>query len=79
MKDASKYTDLRVHLDSIYDSDYEPFEADGIVVIGAYDGSAEPENPHYHSVTDTVDFINWPFLASVTKMVLATVVSIATK
>jgi Zn-dependent M28 family amino/carboxypeptidase len=79
MKDASRYADLRVHLDSIYDSDFEPFEANGIVVIGAYDGSAEPGNPHYHSVTDTVDFINWPFLASVTKMVLATVVSVAKK
>jgi Zn-dependent M28 family amino/carboxypeptidase len=79
MNDASRYTDLQVHLDSMYDSDYEPFEAEGIAVIGAYDGSAESENPHYHSTTDTADFIDWAFLTSVTKMVLATVVTEARK
>lgn len=79
MKGASRYTDLSVRLGSMFDSDYEPFEAEGIVVIGAYDGSAESENPHYHSTTDTADFINWAFLTSVTKMVLATVVTEARK
>ena len=34
MKEISAYTDLQFHLDSIYDSDYEPFEAEGYVVIG---------------------------------------------
>ena len=79
MKDASRYTDLNVLLDSIYDSDYEPFEAQGTVVIGAYDGSARSNNPHYHSTTDTANYIDWPFLTSVTKMVLATIMSIAKK
>jgi len=79
MNNASQYTDLQVHLDSIYDSDYEPFEANGYVVIGAYDGSAESQNPHYHSTTDTDDLIDWTFLTSVTKMVLATIVSVTRK
>lgn len=79
MKDASRYTDIHVRLDSIYDSDYEPFEAQGTVVIGAYDGSAKAKNPHYHSTTDTTNFIDWPFLASVTKIVLATIISVARK
>lgn len=77
MKDASQYTDLHVHLDSMYNSDYEPFEAEGYVVTGAYDGSAAPQNPHYHSTTDISDFIDCAYLTSVTKMVLATVVSAA--
>jgi hypothetical protein len=34
----SSYADLKTNLDSIWNSDYEPFEAEGVVVIGAYDG-----------------------------------------
>lgn len=46
-------------------------------MVGAYDGSAEPEqNPHYHSITDTPDKIDWNYLTSVTKIVLATILSI---
>jgi len=72
-----KYTNLIPEERSIYDSDYEPFEKRGYVVIGAYDGSAEPErNPHYHSITDTPDKIDWNYLTSVTKIVLATILSI---
>ena len=43
MKDLASEVNLKFHLDSIYDSDYEPFEASGHVVIGAYDGSAKSE------------------------------------
>jgi hypothetical protein len=76
----SSYTDLQIHLDSIWNSDYEPFEAEGYVVIGAYDGSADREqNPHYHSITDTASIIDWNYLVSVTKMVLATVVTVTKK
>jgi Zn-dependent M28 family amino/carboxypeptidase len=79
MKNASLYTDLQIHLDSMYDSDYEPFEAEGYVVIGAYDGSADHHNPHYHSTSDTTSLIDWDYLTSVTKLVLATIVSVAKK
>ncbi|HZI71658.1 MAG TPA: M28 family peptidase, partial [Nitrososphaeraceae archaeon] len=76
----SSYTDLRINLDSIWNSDYEPFEAEGYVVIGAYDGSADREqNPHYHSTTDTASIIDWNYLVSVTKMVLSTIVTVAIK
>jgi hypothetical protein len=78
MADMSSYTDLQIHLDSIFDSDYEPFEAEGCVVIGAYDGSAdEVQNPHYHDGSDTPSLIDWNYLTSVTKMVLATVLKAA--
>ena len=78
MAHMSSYTDLQITLGSIYDSDYEPFEAEGFVVIGAYDGSAqEDQNPHYHDSSDTPDLIDWNYLTSVTKMVLATVLKVA--
>ena len=77
MVKMSMYTDLQPPLlKHIYGSDYEHFEAKGHVVIGAYDGSAEDENPHYHSATDTPDLINWIYLTSVTKMVLATIATL---
>ncbi len=75
MAKMSMYTDLPTPpVEPMYNSDYEPFEAIGYVVIGAYDGSAEEkQNPHYHTATDTPDLINWNYLNSVTKMVLATI------
>lgn len=78
MAKMSIYTDLKPPiLDHIYGSDYEHFEAKGHIVIGAYDGSAEEDkNPHYHSASDTPDLINWDYLRSVTKMVLATIVTL---
>jgi Zn-dependent M28 family amino/carboxypeptidase len=77
MKDMTPAVGLQFHLDSIYDSDYEPFEAKGYVVIGAYDGSADSiKNPHYHSSSDIPENIDWDYLTSVTKLVLATVLKI---
>jgi Zn-dependent M28 family amino/carboxypeptidase len=77
MEKMSAYTDLNPKKGSIYDSDYEPFEKRGYVVVGAYDGSADPsKNPHYHSTTDTPDKIDWNYLTSVTKIVLATIISL---
>jgi Zn-dependent M28 family amino/carboxypeptidase len=70
---ASDYTDLIVKRGAVYASDYCPFEARGYVVIGAYDGSAELENPHYHSSTDVPANLDMEFLTSVTRMVLATI------
>ena len=78
MADMSYYTDLKINLDSIWNSDYEPFEAEGIVVIGVYDGSAdETQNSHYHDVSDEPSLIDWNYLYSVTKMVLATILKVA--
>ncbi|MGN6614835.1 MAG: M28 family metallopeptidase, partial [Candidatus Nitrosocosmicus sp.] len=78
MADMSYYTDLKISLDSIWNSDYEPFESEGIVVIGVYDGSAdEKQNPHYHDVSDGPSLIDWNYLSSVTKMVLATILKVA--
>ncbi|WP_458744470.1 M28 family metallopeptidase [Candidatus Nitrosocosmicus sp. T] len=77
MKDMTSAVGLQFDLDSIYDSDYEPFEAKGYVVIGAYDGSADSiKNPHYHSSSDMPENIDWDYLTSVTKLVLATVLKI---
>ena len=77
MKDMTSAVGLQFHLDSIYDSDYEPFEAKGYVVIGAYDGSADSiNNPHYHSSSDIPENIDWDYLTSVTKLVLATILKI---
>jgi|SRR5215211_1399442 len=76
MTRMAKYNNLEFDLDSIYDSDYEPFEAKGYVVIGAYDGSAENINPHYHNSSDTPSLIDWDYLTSVTKMVLATILTL---
>jgi Zn-dependent M28 family amino/carboxypeptidase len=78
MAEMSHYTDLKIKLDSIWNSDYEPFEAEGVVVIGAYDGSAdENKNSHYHDVSDVPSLIDWNYLSSVTKMVFATVLKVA--
>ena len=76
MARMAKYNNLEFDLDSIYDSDYEPFEAKGYIVIGTYDGSAENINPHYHNSSDTPSLIDWDYLTLVTKMVLATVLTL---
>jgi hypothetical protein len=68
---AKDYTDLDIEFDPINASDYMPFEAREYVCIGAYDGSAETHNPHYHSSTDVPSNLNLVFLTSVTKMVLS--------
>ena len=76
----SAYTDLQFELGLIYSSDYEHFESKGFVVVGVYDGGAVDSgnyrNPDYHSITDTPDKINWNYLTSVTKMVLATILTL---
>ena len=77
MRHMASTLGLQFHLDSIYDSDYEPFETKGYVVVGVYDGSADPvKNPHYHSSSDLPENINWNYLTSVTKLVLATILKI---
>jgi hypothetical protein len=78
MRGMSRYTGLQYRLDSIYDSDYEPFEEEGSIVIGAYDGSGQEDlNPHYHDTSDIASFIDWNYLSAVTKMVLGTIFKVA--
>ena len=74
MSKMSMYIGLVPTIDHIWASDYEHFEAKGHVVIGAYDGSVD--SSYYHSVTDTPKIIDWNYLTSVTKMVLATIITL---
>jgi len=73
---AKNYTNIHGEEGSVYSSDYCPFEARGYIVIGAYDRSAEPDNPHYHSCSDIPSNLDMEYLTSVTKMVLATILHI---
>jgi len=78
MRGMSRYAGLQYRLDSIYDSDYEHFEEEGSIVIGAYDGSGQEDlNPHYHDTSDTASLIDWNYLNAVTKMVLGTILKVA--
>ena len=61
-QNAKDYTELTIEFDPIAFSDYMPFEAREYVCIGAYDGSAEPHNTHYHSSTDIPSNLNMTFL-----------------
>jgi len=70
---AVDLTDLQVMLGPIYDSDYMPFEAQGYVVVGIYDGGEK--NTSYHSKTDIPSTVNLEYTASVTKIVLAAVIN----
>jgi Zn-dependent M28 family amino/carboxypeptidase len=76
----SAYTNLQFEPGLIYSSDYEDFESKGFVVVGVYDGGAVDSGPYrnsdYHSITDTPDKIVWNYLTSVTKIVLATIISL---
>ncbi|HJT85283.1 MAG TPA: M20/M25/M40 family metallo-hydrolase [Nitrososphaeraceae archaeon] len=75
-----RYTNLQFEPGLIYSSDYEDFESKGFVVVGVYDGGAIDSgpylNPDYHSITDTPEKIDWNYLTIVTKIVLATIVSL---
>jgi beta-phosphoglucomutase-like phosphatase (HAD superfamily) len=71
---AADYTNLAIEHTDIWNSDYMPFEAKGYAAIGVYEGG---ENPHYHKTTDTAETVNLNHLAEVSKMVLATMYSIA--
>jgi aminopeptidase YwaD len=70
---ASKYTNLEVIPGHIYDSDYMPFEALGYVVAGLYDGGQF--NRYYHTQQDEPSKLNIDYIVSVTKLVLAAILS----
>jgi hypothetical protein len=71
---AADYTSLEVEHTDIWNSDYMPFEAKGYVCIGVYDGAADA--PFYHSAEDTLDKVDLPRVAEVTRLVVATIATI---
>jgi hypothetical protein len=70
---AADYTSLAVEHTDIWNSDYMPFEANGLACIGAYEGG---ENPFYHQSTDLPAKVDLGYLQDVVRMVLATVMTI---
>jgi Zn-dependent M28 family amino/carboxypeptidase len=72
---ASEYTNLNATLGTLGNADYLPFEALGYTVIGFHDDGVT-KNPNYHTVTDTPDTLNYQYLTSSTKLVLATILSL---
>ena len=62
---------LPILLDT-FRSDHVPFWLAGIPAIMLTD-TANFRNPHYHAPTDTVDTLNYRFMANVTRALVATV------
>ena len=71
---ASKYTNLNATLGVLGNTDHLPFEALGYTVIGFHDDGVT-RNPNYHTMNDTPDTLNFQYMASTTKLVLATILS----
>ena len=55
----------------MYGSDYMPFEADGVVCVGLFDGADEA--PFYHDVSDTTDQVDASYCADAARAALALV------
>jgi hypothetical protein len=72
---ASNYTNLEAVLSKLENSDFLPFEALGLTVIGIHDGGVT-KNPHYHTSSDMPDTLNIEYLTSITRMVLATILEL---
>jgi Zn-dependent M28 family amino/carboxypeptidase len=50
-------------------SDYVPFEAAGVPILGLYEG--EYRYPHYHKSTDTFEKVDYGYLTDMTRLTLA--------
>jgi hypothetical protein len=72
---AEKYTNLNATLGFLGNSDYLPFEALGYTVIGFHDDSVT-KNPRHHTTADIPDTLNYEYLTSTTKLVLATILNL---
>jgi Zn-dependent M28 family amino/carboxypeptidase len=72
---ASNYTNLNTTLGVLGNADYLPFEALGYTVIGFHDDGVN-KNPNHHTVTDTPDTLNYEYLISTTKLVVATILNL---
>jgi Zn-dependent M28 family amino/carboxypeptidase len=72
---AEKYTNLNATLGFVGNSDYLPFEALGYTVIGFHDDGVT-KNSRHHTTADTPDTLNYEYLTSTTKLVLATILDL---
>lgn len=72
---ALEHTNLNTTLRTLGKTDLIPFEATGNIVIGLHDGGSEL-NPNYHNVSDTPSTLDIEYLASVTKLALATILNL---
>jgi Peptidase family M28 len=71
----SEYTNLEASVRQLGKTDLIPFEAIGKTIIGFHDGGSDL-NPNYHSISDTPGTLDIGYLASVTKLALATILSL---
>jgi hypothetical protein len=55
----------------MYGSDYMPFEANGVVCVGLFDGADKA--PFYHDEADTIDRVDPAYCAAATGATLALV------
>lgn len=74
---AATFTKLKTKSGPIYGTDYMPFEAQGYVVVGVFDGADKA--PFYHSDSDALDVVDTQYTSEVVRLVLATVLEIAGK
>jgi Zn-dependent M28 family amino/carboxypeptidase len=71
----SEYTNLESSLRPLGKTDLIPFEAIGKTIIGFHDGGSDL-NPNYHSISDTPGTLDIGYLASITKLALATILNL---
>jgi hypothetical protein len=72
---ATQYNNLNTTLGILQNTDYLPFEELGYTVIGFHDNGVIT-NPNNHKSTDTPDTLDYEYLASVTKLTMATILSL---
>jgi Zn-dependent M28 family amino/carboxypeptidase len=74
---AARRTELRAKLGPIDASDYMPFESEGVVCIGVFDGA--DHEPFYHTAHDCLEQVDVDYCAEVVKLVLMTVIERASR
>jgi hypothetical protein len=74
-KIATQYNNLNTTLGILQNTDYLPFEELGYTVIGFHDNGVIM-NPNNHKSTDTPDTLDYEYLTSVTKLTMATILSL---
>lgn len=72
---STQYTNLNTTFGILQNTDYLPFEELGYTVIGFHDNGVTT-NPHHHKSTDTPDTLDYEYLASVTKLILTTILGL---
>lgn len=72
---ARTRVNVPTRVDPAYGSDYIPFEARGVPIVGLYE--AGKNYPHYHRPTDTVDKVDFAYVGDMARLALATVLVLA--